>query len=140
MSSGTTAQRPLPQLTPENHAFWTGGERGELMINRCAYCRTWFHPPAPVCPECLSRNVAPEAIPGKATLLSYSVNHQKWMPGLAVPYVIAAARLDSAPDVQLVAELLDYPPERLATGMSLTLCYMPVADIWIPQFRPAELP
>ena len=29
---------PLPELTAENTAFWTGGERGELMIALCDAC------------------------------------------------------------------------------------------------------
>ena len=34
----------LPELTPENTAFWTGGERGELRIAFCADCERAIHP------------------------------------------------------------------------------------------------
>jgi uncharacterized protein len=137
MNPATDDPRPLPLLTAENRAFWTGGARGELMIQRCAACSTWFHPPAPVCPSCLSRDVAPRPASGGATLLTYSINHQRWLPGQIVPYVIAGVALGDAPDVQLVAELVDCPEKELSIGMSLQVTFKAIDDVWVPQFRPA---
>ena len=37
--------RMLPALTPRNRAFWTGGASGRLLIQRCADCDRWVHPP-----------------------------------------------------------------------------------------------
>ena len=46
--------RLLPQLTPENEHYWKSGARGALCFLRCDGCKTYVHPPAPVCPSCLS--------------------------------------------------------------------------------------
>ena len=58
--------QPLPEVTDDTAAFWEGGADGSLHIHRCQACRTWFHPPAPVCPECLATDVAAEATSGCA--------------------------------------------------------------------------
>jgi uncharacterized OB-fold protein len=129
--------RPLPRLTPDNIAFWTGGERNELLIHRCAACAEWFHPPAPICPGCLSREVGPRSIPRIARLLSHTVNHQRWHPALVVPYVIAIGALQAAPHVHLMAELLDCPASLIRSGMSLDITFLHATDVWIPQFRAA---
>lgn len=130
--------RPLPRLTPETTAYWTGGERGELLIYRCVACEEWFHPPAPICPKCLSREVGPRSIAKGARLLSHTVNHQRWHPGLDVPYVIAVGSLDEAPHVHLMLELLDCPVTEIQTGMRLQVGFLHEADVWIPQFRRAN--
>jgi uncharacterized OB-fold protein len=137
-SNAAGAPRPLPRLTQDNVAFWTGGERNELLIHRCGRCSEWFHPPAPVCPKCLSRDVGPQSIPRVATLMSHTINHQRWHPALAVPYIIAIGALEAAPHVHLMAELLDCPSPRIRTGMSLHITFLHEADVWIPQFR--EIP
>jgi uncharacterized OB-fold protein len=131
------AARPLPRLTLDNVAFWTGGERNELMIHCCSRCAEWFHPPAPICPACLSRDVGPRSIPKIARLLSHTVNHQRWHPSLTVPYVIAIAALQTAPQVHLMAELLGCPDGSIRTGMLLDISFLPMGDVWIPQFRAA---
>lgn len=71
--------RILPRLTDSNRHFWTGGEHGELRFLRCQECGYYLHPPSPLCPVCHSKNLAPEAVSGDATVASYSVNHQMWM-------------------------------------------------------------
>ncbi|MET0986627.1 MAG: OB-fold domain-containing protein [Steroidobacteraceae bacterium] len=136
MTDSQVPLRALPQLTPENIAFWTGGEREQLLIYRCMHCRAWFHPPAPVCPTCLSRDVHPQSMPRHATLMSHTVNHQRWLPGMSVPYVIAIGSMDAAPDVHLMAELVNCPASQIRSDMPLEVVFLHEADVWIPQFRP----
>ncbi|MGZ4711007.1 MAG: Zn-ribbon domain-containing OB-fold protein, partial [Acidimicrobiales bacterium] len=77
MSTEAEAPRPfrvLPAVTPENEHFWMGGAEGELRFLRCRSCRFWIHPPQPICPSCLSRELAVEAVSGRATVFTYTVN------------------------------------------------------------------
>jgi len=80
--------RILPKLTDLNRGFWTGGEQGELRFLRCQDCGYYNHPPTPLCPICHSKHLASEAVSGKATLFTYAVNHQPWMPGPELPFVM----------------------------------------------------
>ena len=49
--------RVMPAVTVDNEHFWRGGAEGELRFLRCDRCGYWIHPPAPICPECLGREV-----------------------------------------------------------------------------------
>ncbi|AYJ85110.1 DNA-binding protein (plasmid) [Sphingomonas paeninsulae] len=127
--------RILPELTPENTPFWAGGERGELMIVHCDACDHAIHPPELICPVCLSRNVTPRAASGTGIIHSYTVNHQAWLPNLPVPYVLAVVDLDGEPGVRLTAELLDVEPDSVGIGQKVKVSFLPVEDVWIPQFH-----
>jgi uncharacterized OB-fold protein len=127
--------RVLPELTPENAFFWTGGAAGELRILRCGACRTWIHPPSPICPSCRSRELAPEAASGRGTLLTWTVNHHRW-GALPVPYVIAIVELDEQPGLRLLTNLVDVPEGRLRIGLRVAVRFEPVEDVWLPLFAP----
>lgn len=129
--------RILPELTPENEFFWTGGARGELLILRCGSCRSWIHPPQPVCPLCQSREVAPEAMSGRARLVSHTVNHQDW-GSLAPPYVIALVELEEQPGLRLLTNLVAAAPAAIRSGMPLVVLFEHVEDVFLPLFAPAE--
>src|SRR3954449_7275480 len=85
--------RLLPAVTPENEHFWLGGRDGELRFLRCRACGWYLHPPGPICPECLSRDLSVEAVSGRAVVHTFTVNWQPWMPGFDPPYVIAIVEL-----------------------------------------------
>ena len=87
------ALRLLPRLDPENQFFWTSGADGRLRFLRCQDCRTYVHPPSPRCPYCLSTDLAPEAVSGRATVVAYTVNVQQWIPG-SEPYLIGLVAID----------------------------------------------
>lgn len=130
--------QPLPELAPDTEAFWTGGEVGELRITRCAACRVWFHPPAPVCPDCLSTAVGPEAASGRGRVATYTVNHQPWAPDLEVPYVVAIVELDDQPGVRLMTRVVDCDPDAVAINMAVEVIFDHHDDVWIPLFRPMD--
>ncbi len=137
MGEPGVARRILPELTPENEFFWTGGARGELLIQRCGSCRNWIHPPLPLCPLCHSRELAPEATRGRGRLISHTVNHQDW-GSLAPPYVIALVELEEQPGLRLLTNLVAAAPEDIRSGMPVTVRFERVEDVFLPLFAPAE--
>jgi uncharacterized OB-fold protein len=130
--------QPLPEVTEESAAFWRGGADGVLRIVRCQPCGTWIHPPAPVCPVCLSADVALEATSGRAVVESFTVNAQPWAPDLAVPYTVGVVSLDDAPGVQLTTRFVEIDADGVHIGMAVEVTFEPVADIHLPLFRPAS--
>jgi uncharacterized OB-fold protein len=130
--------QPLPQVTADTAAFWEGGADGLLRIDRCAECSTWFHPPAPVCPSCLSRDVVPTPTSGRATVQGFSVNTQPWAPDMEVPYVVAVVSVDDAPGVQLTTRLIDVTPADVTVGMHVEVTFLHVQELYLPLFRPAR--
>lgn len=129
--------RPLPELTAENTAFWTGGERGELMIAFCADCRMAIHPPQLVCPGCRSLAVAPQAVAGTGTVYSFTVNHQPWLPDMKVPFAIAVVDLDGAPGVRVTAPVLTDDPQTVRIGQRMSIAFEASGDVWLPLWCPA---
>jgi uncharacterized protein len=130
------ALQPLPEVTDDTAAFWQGGADGVLRIHRCTPCRTWFHPPAPVCPACLSTDVGPAPTSGRATVVGFSVNVQPWAPDMEVPYVVAVVAVDDAPGVQLTTRLVEVAPDAVSIGLPVAVSFLQVEDIWLPLFRP----
>lgn len=129
--------QPLPELTAENTAFWTGGERGELMIAFCQDCSKAIHPPQLLCPACHSQAVAPRAVAGTGTVYTFTVNHQPWLPGMKVPFALAVVDLDDAPGVRVTAPVVTGDPASVRIGQAMRIGFEPRGNIWLPQWYPA---
>jgi len=129
--------RVLPRVTPQNEHFWKGGASGELRILRCRSCGAWIHPPQPVCPACLGKDLAAEAVSGRATVATFTVNHQAWVPGQAEPYVIAIVELAEDPRVRLTTNLVNCPIDAVRIGLPVRVTFEARDDVWIPLFEPA---
>lgn len=127
---------PLPEVDLDSEAFWTGGREGELRITRCRACRLWLHPPRPVCRRCLGDDVVAEPVSGRARVLTYTINHQAWIPGLEVPYVLAIVELVEQRGLRLTTRLVDLAPDEVAIGQSVVVRFEQVEDVWLPVFGP----
>jgi uncharacterized OB-fold protein len=127
--------RPIPRLDADNRAFWTGGAEGELRICHCRDCDTWIHPPQPVCRNCLSENVHPEAVPGTGVVDTFTINYQAWGPGMEVPFVLARVALDGAPGVILTTNIIGAPVDEVEFGDRVRVTFEQHEDVWIPLFE-----
>lgn len=134
--------RMLPQLTDANRHFWQGGASGRLVFLRCQDCGYYLHPPGPVCPRDWSRRLEPEAVSGRATVASFTVNHQQWMPGPEVPFVIGLVSIVEQPELRLTTNIVHCPPDEVAIGMDVQVCFEhhpdDRGDVWLPLFEPAR--
>lgn len=131
------ANRILPRLDAINRAFWTGGAQGELRILQCQDCAGFIHPPREVCRHCLSENVAPIAVSGNGVIDTFTINHQPWMPGMEVPFVVARVALDEAPDVFLTTNIVGCPVTDVDIGDRVRVSFLQQDDVWIPLFEKA---
>ncbi|MCV7397941.1 MULTISPECIES: Zn-ribbon domain-containing OB-fold protein [Mycobacterium] len=136
--------RLAPNPSVESHAFWTGGECGQLMISRCGACGRFFHPPGPACWRCRSTDVGPQPVSGRATVAAYTVNRQPWIPGLDPPYIVAMVELEDEPDVRLITNVVDVTPADIHVGLQVEVFFEDWIDVtgeensrvWLPLFRP----
>ena len=133
-----TPFRLLPAITPDNEFFWTSGAEGVLRFLRCDDCSKLVHPPQPICPFCLSKKMTPTDVSGRATLHTFTVNHQPWIPGFDPPYVIAIVTIDEQPDVRLTTNIVGCPIETVEIGMPVQVTFEQHDDVWIPLFEPAS--
>jgi len=128
--------RLLPEVTPETEHFWRGGSRGELVFLRCASCAYYIHPPSPVCPNCLGRDQKPEAVSGRGTVVTFTVNHQVWNPLVATPYVIALVEIDEQPGLRLLTNIVECAPEDVKIGLRVRATFLEKEDVFFPLFAP----
>jgi uncharacterized protein len=130
--------RLLPRLDDDNTFFWTSGADGALRILRCNTCHFYIHPPGPICPRCLSRDVAPQTVSGRGRVETFTINYQQWIPG-SDPYVIAWVSIDEQPDVRLTTNLVDIDADEVRIGMPVKVVFEAVSDeVFLPLFTPAQ--
>lgn len=129
-------QRTLPLVDDENRAFWQGGADGRLHLPRCQACQYWIHPPSPVCPICLSDDVADDTVSGNAVVETFTVNYRLWGQGMKVPYVIAIVQLVEQAGLRLTTNIVDIDPEAVTMGMPVEVMFEQDDDVWLPLFRP----
>ena len=126
----------LPVPSDANLHFWQGGREGRLQFLRCGACGWWLHPPMPVCPQCLSRDLTVQAVPGRGTVYSYTVNHQPWYAGQEVPYVVALVALPEQAGLRLMTNVVGCPVEDVHIAMAVTVEFVEIEDVFVPLFRP----
>ena len=139
MSEAKKPFRVLPQVTPENEHYWKGGARGELVFLRCGECRHYVHPPSPICPECLSKRLAPAPVSGRARLLTWTENHHPWIPGFEPPYLIAIVEIEEQRGLRITTNLVNCTPEELRMELPVRVLFEERDDgIFLPLFEPVR--
>jgi uncharacterized OB-fold protein len=135
-----TPFRILPRLDHTNREFWTGGAVGALRFWRCQSCGFYIHPPQPICPIDHSKQLVVETVSGRATLATYSVNYQNWMPGPDLPYVVAIVEIVEQPSLRLTTNLVHCALDDIEIGMPLRVTFEhhadPEGDVYLPLFEP----
>jgi uncharacterized OB-fold protein len=129
--------RVLPRVTPQTEFFWTSGADGRLRFLCCTTCGYFVHPPSPICPRCLTKTLEPKVVSGRATVATFTINVQPWIPGFDPPYVIAIVEMEEQPSVRLMTNIIGCPPEEVSIGMPVEVEFAQYDDVWLPLFKPA---
>lgn len=138
MAEAAKTVRQLPGLDQDNTPFWTGGARGELMIHRCGQCARYIHPPLPHCGDCQAPDPEPVAVSGRGTVRSFTINHQPWVPGMTVPFVIAAIELDEQAELYVLSNVVGCPVDEVHSGMKVAVRFEQHGEIFVPLFAPED--
>jgi uncharacterized protein len=128
---------PLPVLENQTRYFWTGGAQGRLLIARCDRCHLYQHPPLQRCPTCGGEAFTPSPVSGRGRVKTFTVNHEAWIPGLAVPFVFAAVELAEQAELYVFSNILG-PVDQVHVGMPVSVCFEQHGEIHLPLFRPDE--
>ena len=127
---------PTPLPTPDTAPYWEGAAAGELRVQQCTSCTRHYFYPRPFCPHCGSSEVVWRVATGRATLVSYVINHRP-IPVSDTPVVIALVRLEEGP--QLMSNIVGVAPEpaNLPLDMPLQVTFEQRGEYAIPVFTPA---
>ena len=131
------SRRLLPALEKQTSYFWTGGAKGQLLIARCDQCRLYQHPPLQRCAACGSGSFTPSPVSGRGRVATFTVNHEPWLPGLAVPFVFAAVELAEQAELYVFSNIVG-PVDRVRIGMSVSVFFEQHGELYLPLFSPDE--
>lgn len=128
-----------PLVTEETEAFWAAAAEGRLLAERCPACGAESFPHYGICRACRHRPVGHVEITGPGRVYSLTVNHQAWLPGLEVPYVLAVVEFPDHPGVRVLGRLRGRAPEDAAIGMTVDVGFEPgPGGFAVPSFVAAD--
>ena len=122
----------------EDRYVWQAGATGRLQIIRCRACSHWMHPPPPVCATCWSAEVAPEAVSGRGTVWSFTINRHRWVPGFERPNIVASIELVEQAGLRLTTNVIDCALDDVCCGMAVEVVFVHHSDVYVPFFRSAS--
>lgn len=128
---------PEPLPTPDTAPYWEGAAAGELRIQQCTSCTRYYFYPRPFCPNCGSAEVEWRVTSGRATLVSYVINHRP-IPPTDEPLVIALVQLEEGPRMMTNVVGVEPLPENLPLDLPLRVTFEERGEHSIPVFTPAE--
>jgi hypothetical protein len=121
--------KPLPRPDDSANApHWAGAVAGELKFQRCAQCRRFRFPAAPICPHCRSREAQWETAPPQGVVESYCRFHKAYWPGFAddLPYLVIQVLLDCG--VRMYSNLVEVPDTQVRIGMRVEAVFVSVTQ------------
>jgi uncharacterized OB-fold protein len=118
--------------------WWAHMKQHRLVIQRCAKCRTFRHPPSPVCFKCRSFEYEWAPVSGRGVIYTYTIAYHPPSPAMAqaVPYNVVLVELPDADNTRLVGNLLDAKDSEIAVGKPVEVAWDDVNDnVTLPQWR-----
>ncbi|MBO0852572.1 MAG: OB-fold domain-containing protein [Nocardia sp.] len=131
-------RRPLPVPDPLSERFWAGAAEGRLVIQRCAACRHYFHPPVSRCFHCGSEDFRYDAVSGHGRVDTFTVTRDARNAAfkLIQPYIVAWIELAEQDGLRLICNMPAEDLDRVAIGAPVEVFFEPVAaGRQLPQFR-----
>jgi uncharacterized OB-fold protein len=130
-------ERPvIPLANPDTKPFWDGCAEGKLLLQRCAVCAAYRHPPSPICPLCLSEAHAWVPASGRGIVYTFVVVREArrgWEK--LVPYVLAVVELEEGS--RLLTNITNVAPEDVAIGMPVEVTFAELdGTTKLPLFQP----
>ena len=130
-------QKPLPTISSLNEPYWRALKRRELTMQQCGGCARIWYPPAPLCPQCWSRDIKWTRLSGCGRINSWVVFHQAYFDSYQqdVPYNVVEVELDEGP--RILANLVGIANSEIRASMPVEIVFDDVTDeITLAKFTP----
>jgi uncharacterized OB-fold protein len=124
------------EADPHEEFFWKSGRDGHLRFLGCGACGRLHHPPLPRCPYCTSTDLEPVVVSGRATVATFTINHQAFVPGFDLPYVIGIVEIEEDPTIRLTTNLVGCEPHEVEIGQAVMVTFEPNGEWFVPLFTP----
>ena len=130
-------ERPLPNPDAATEPYWAAAREHRLVMPRCQECGHYHFSPRTLCPQCSSARLQWTDCSGKGEVYSFTVIHRAPSPAFAaaVPYVVAAVKLDEGP--HLMTNIVGCAPDAVRIGMQVRVAFHKASgEITLPVFEP----
>ncbi len=130
-----------PYIDADNKAYWDAVKEEKLVVQQCNKCKNYYHPPRPMCPECLTLDTM-EFVPstGKGEVYSYIIYTTDKMayPGMKIPYAVMVVEMEEG--VRITANNADdINPDEIHIGMPVEVTFVKIDDgLTLYQFKKRE--
>jgi hypothetical protein len=109
---------------------------GSAVVEQCLTCGRHQFPPQGMCPSCLGVDVEGVPLPDVGTIHSFTVNHQRWMPGMDVPCAFALVEF-AEQRVRVLGRLRGCEFDTIVIGMPVQVHFEPgPGGVAVPVFAP----
>lgn len=134
--------KPIPVPDEVSKPFWDACNERKLVIQYCAACNRWQHPPAKVCWQCKSGDKLEwRQVSGRGSIYSYHVMYDCRIRSMQPdqPFNIVVVSLEECPEINLITNLPGTPVDEVKIGSKVQLDFVEVGPgRLIPEFREAK--
>jgi uncharacterized OB-fold protein len=130
--------KPIPVADEVSAPFWDAVRERRLVVQLCAACGYYNHPPRRVCDACLSQDLTFAPVTGKGKIYSFTIMHQRDVAGFEneAPFINLVVELNEQPMLLMVSDLSHTERDRVRVGAAVEVYFEDRGDgSVIPQFR-----
>ena len=132
------SKKPVPVPDDLSRPFWAAALERRLVVQRCAACGYYNHPPRPFCDACLAQELPFEPVSGRGTIFSFTVMHQRDVAGFEqdAPFINIVVELAEQPRLLMVSNLPIAERPNVSIGASVEVDFEDRGGgVIVPQFR-----
>jgi uncharacterized protein len=119
---------PGASVDHDSAPYFRGLLEHRLLVNRCADCGTWHHPPRALCPACHSEAVAAEPVSGRGVVYLVTLLRQgPRAPGVdyaSAPHPVVAVELDEQSGLRVTGTVTGCAPTEVRIGQRVRLSWL----------------
>ena len=128
----------LPVMSGYAKEFYDLCKAHKLSFQRCAKCKTFRHPPRPVCAKCQSFETEWAPVKGTGKLYAWTIPMnpigKAWVSYM--PYVAAIVELDEG--MRMATWVTDIAHDKLKIGLPVKVYYDTLTpEVTLAKFKPA---
>ena len=68
-------------------------------------------------------------------MAGFTVNHQPWVPGVEVPYVVAIVELEEQADIRLLTNMPRISIDAVHIGLPVKVYFEQYGEVFLPLFE-----
>jgi uncharacterized OB-fold protein len=130
--------KPVPAADENSRWYWEAAIERRLVVQRCAACGYFNHPPRAYCDACLSQQLKFETVSGRGQIYTFTLMHQRDVAGFEneAPFINIVVELDEQPRLLMVSNLPISERERVRVGAPVEVWFEDRGNgVVIPQFK-----